>query len=173
MRALRVFLLWLALSLPATAQDLRPQVLIIDLDRLFLESDYGLRLAADLAALAEEIQTENDRIVQTLEQEEDSLTQRRPQMTPDEFRAESEAFDEKVQEVRRVRDSKNTEFQRAQAEARAIFEDRVRDVLAGIMIERGAVLVMDQRTVLLSIRSANITDEAIARINSELGDGRD
>ena len=171
MRFFWAALLWLTLALPATAQEFRPQILIIDSDRLYLESDYGLRVAAELAALAAEIQAENDRIVETLTQEERSLTLRRPEMTPEAFRIESEAFDAKVQEVRRVRDAKNLEFQRADAEARSEFEERVQGIVANIMLERGAVLVMEQRNVVLSIRSANITEEAIARVNAELGDG--
>ncbi len=171
MRFVWAGLLWLALVFPAAAQDFRPQVLIIDSDRLYLESDYGRRVAADLAAQAAEIQAENDRIVETLTQEERSLTLRRPEMTPEAFRVESEAFDAKVQEVRRVRDAKNLEFQVANAEARAEFEERVQGIVANIMLERGAVLVMEQRNVVLSIRLANITDEAIARVNAELGDG--
>lgn len=173
MRLLWAGLLWLALVFPASAQEIRPQVLIIDSDRLYLESDYGRRVAADLAAQAEEIQAENDRIVESLTLEERSLTLRRPEMTPEAFREESEAFDAKVQDVRRERDAKNLEFQVANAEARAEFEERVQGILANIMLERGAVLVMEQRTVLLSIRAANITDEAIARVNAELGDGTD
>ena len=171
MGLLRACLIWLALALPASAQEVRPQVLIIDSDRLYLESDYGRRVAQELAALAEEVQAENDRIVETLTQEERSLTLRRPEMSPEAFRAESEAFDAKVQEVRRARDAKNVEFQLANAEARATFEERVQGILAEIMLERGAVLVMEQRNVVLSVRTANITDEAVARINAELGDG--
>ena len=171
MRSLWAVLFWLVLPLPASAQEFRPQVLLIDSDRLYLESDYGRRVAAELEAQAAEIQAENDRIVETLTQEERSLTLRRPQMTPEAFRAESEAFDQKVQEVRRVRDAKNLEFQRINAEARASFEERIQSILANIMLERGAVLVMDQRSVVLSIRSANITDLAIERVNAELGDG--
>ena len=171
MRIIRACLLWLLLAVPAAAQEGRPPILIIDSDRLYSESDYGRRVAADLAALATEVQAENDRIVETLTQEERSLTLRRPTMTPEAFRAESEAFDAKVQEVRRARDAKNLEFQRANAEARADFEERVQSILANIMIERGAVMVMEQRNVVLSIRAANITDAAIARINAELGDG--
>ena len=171
MRAVWAAFLWLLLALPTTAQQVRPQILIIDSDRLYQESDYGQRVASDLAALAAEIQAENDRIVESLTQEERSLTLRRPEMTPEAFREESEAFDAKVQEVRRVRDAKNLEFQVANAEARADFEERIQSILVSIMIERGAVMVMEQRNVVLSIRSANITDQAIALVNAELGDG--
>ena len=171
MSLLRAFLVWLILALPASAQQTSPPILIIDSERLFIETLYGQRLAAELAELAAELQAENDRIVESLTLEERSLTVRRPDMDPEEFRAEAEAFDTKVQEVRRVRDAKNVELQVATAEARSRFEQRVQGIVANMMIERGAAMVMEQRNVVLSVRAANITDDAIVRIDAELGDG--
>ncbi len=168
---LRALIVWLMLTLPASAQQNSPQILIIESERLFFETLYGRRIAADLAAEAAELQAENDRIVDSLTQEERSLTVRRPEMTPDAFRAEAEAFDDKVQDVRRVRDAKNVELQVANADARSRFEESVQGIVANIMIERGAALVMEQRNVVLSVRAANITDDAIVRIDAELGDG--
>lgn len=171
MTLLRAFLVWLVLTLPAVAQQASPQVLIVDSDRLFVETQYGRRLAEDLSAQAAEMQAENDRIVEELTEEERSLTLRRSEMTPEAFRIAAEAFDAKVQEVRRVRDAKNVELQQASAESRARFEQDVQGILANIMLDRGAALVLEQRTVILSVRAANITDDAIARIDAELGDG--
>lgn len=171
MALIRAFLVWLILALPASAQQSAPPILIVDSERLFVETLYGQRLAADLAAQAEELQAENDRIVESLTLEERSLTVRRPEMDPAEFRAEAEAFDAKVQDVRRVRDAKNVDLQVATAAARSRFEQRVQGILANIMIERGAAMVIEQRNVLLSVRAANITDDAIVRIDAELGNG--
>ena len=173
MRVLWAILVWGLLSVPAAAQPLSgsPQVLIIDSERLYFETLYGRRLARDLAQRAAEVQAENDRIVQTLTEEERSLTQRRPSMTPEAFRAEADAFDEKVQEVRRARDAKNSELQAASARARAEFEERVQSVIVDVMLDRGALMVMDQRNVILSVRAANITDDVIVRIDAALGDG--
>lgn len=170
---LRAFAIWLILALPAFGQQSSPPILIVDSERLFVETLYGQRIAADLAAQAEELQAENNRIVESLTLEERSLTVRRPEMTPEEFRAEAEAFDTKVQEVRRVRDAKNVDLQVANAEARSRFEQRVQGIVANIMLDRGAAMVMEQRNVLLSVRAANITDDAIVRIDAELGDGRE
>lgn len=168
----RAIVVWFLLALPAVSQEqAAPQVLIIDSDRLYFETLYGRRLAADLAAEVNEVQQENDRIVATLTEEESSLTQRRPDMTPEAFRAEADAFDEKVQDVRRARDAKNVELQAASAEARAVFEERVQGIVANIMLERGATMVLEQRNVVLSVRSANITDDVIVRIDAALGDG--
>lgn len=168
---LRVFFVWLMLALPVSAQQSGPSVLIIDSERVFFETAYGRRLTEELAAQAAALQAENDKIVAELTQEERSLTLRRPTMSLEEFRAEAEAFDTKVQEVRRARDAKNVDLQVANAEARSQFEERVQAVLANLMFERGAVVVLEQRNVVLSVRTANITEDAIARIDRELGDG--
>lgn len=171
MGVLRALVVWLILVLPASAQQTSPPVLIVDSERLFVETLYGQRLSSELATQAAALQAENDRIVESLTLEERSLTVRRPEMDPQEFRAEAEAFDRKVQDVRRVRDAKNVELQVANAEARSRFEQRVQGIVANIMIERGAVLVLEQRNVVLSVRAANITDDAIVRIDAELGNG--
>lgn len=171
MALLRAIVVWFLLALPAMTQQASPPVLIIDSERLFIETLYGQRLASELAEQAAELQAENDRIVESLTLEERSLTLRRPEMDPEAFRAEAEAFDNKVQDVRRARDAKNVELQVATAEARSRFEQQVQGIVANIMLERGASLVMEQRNVVLSVRAANITDDAIVRIDAELGDG--
>jgi Skp family chaperone for outer membrane proteins len=171
MRLFAALLIWLGLTLSVSAQQTSPQILIMDSERLFVETLYGRRLTEELAEQARALQAENDRIVESLTLEERSLTVRRPEMSPDDFRSESEAFDAKVQEVRRVRDAKNVELQVATAGARAQFEQQVQGILANMMFERGAAMMIEQRDVLLWSRSANITDEAIVRIDAELGDG--
>ena len=167
----RAIAVWLLLALPALAQQSGPQVLIIDSDRLFFETEYGRRIASDLADRTAELQAENDAIVAELTEEERSLTQRRATMDPEAFREEAAAFDTKVQEVRRARDAKNGELAAEAAQARAAFEERVQAIVANLMLERGATMVMEQRNVILSVRAANITDDAIARIDETLGDG--
>lgn len=171
MRWLAMIALWFALALPSAAQQTSPSVLIIDSDRLYTETLYGRRIEADLAAQVAEVQAENDAIAQTLREEERSLTERRPNMTTEAFREEADAFDTKVQEVRRARDAKAAELQAMRTDARARFEERVQGIVANIMLERKAAIVLEQRNVVLSVRAANITDDVIVRVDARLGDG--
>jgi Skp family chaperone for outer membrane proteins len=174
MRLWRVLLVWFCLALPVAAQQqpTGPQVLIIDSERLFFETLYGRRITADMAERTAALQAENDAIVEDLTEEERSLTQRRATLSAEDFRAEAAAFDTRVQEVRRDRDAKNSELAAEALRARAEFEERVQAVVGALMLERGAVMVLEQRNVVLSVRAANLTDDAIARIDEVLGDGR-
>jgi len=103
MRFLAAIFLWFSLALSGATQELSPSILIINSDRVYAESAYGQRIEADLAALVADLQAENDTIAQTLRAEELSLTERRPDMDPAAFRAEADAFDSKVQDVREAR----------------------------------------------------------------------
>ncbi len=158
---------------PAVAQDAPPQpvgapVLILDSDRLYLDSAYGQTIRDGLEAQAADLKAENDRIVAALTDEERSLTQRRPTMAPDVFRAEANAFDVKVQGIRRARDAKEVALEDARLKARDNFFNTVRDIVGQLMLERGATVIMDRRSVFLALSAADLTDEAIARIDAAM-----
>ncbi|WP_083484258.1 OmpH family outer membrane protein [Loktanella sp. 3ANDIMAR09] len=141
-------------------------ILIVDYDRLYIDSAYAQQIRAALDADAEALKAENDRIVAALTDEERSLTLRRPTMTAEAFRAEADAFDTKVQAIRRARDAKEVELQRARSAARDEFFVSVRDVVGQLMLERGASLILDRRSVFLALAASDITDEAVARIDA-------
>jgi len=157
-----------AQNLPATSP-----VLILDQEELFLLSQFGQRIRADIAAASTELGAENRRIETELVAEEQSLTDRRPGLPVDEFRALARAFDEKVTAIRAVQDAKARAINRASDEAQQAFFGRVAEVLLDIMRERGAVAILDDRMVFLSADLIDITDLAVARIDAAIGDGAD
>jgi Skp family chaperone for outer membrane proteins len=182
MAALRFLLLWLALALPAAAQvwaqdlapgQLRSPVLTIDTDRLWADTAYGRRLQADLLGRTEALRAENARIAAELTAEERSLTERRPSMDPEAFRAEADAFDARVQRIRAEQDAKERELEQAVAAARQAFLGAVAPTLGRLMAESGAAVILDRRQVFLSANVVDITDEAIAAIDRDLGSGGD
>lgn len=172
------------LPLPGTAQGqgdafdtgrpeltLRSEIITLDADRLFSDSRFGQKIAADIQNVTEELAAENRRIAQELEAEELALTEQRPEMDPDAFRAAAEEFDARVQEIRRQQDAKERDITARVQRAQEAFLGVVRPVLGQIMIEAGAVVILDRRTVVLGRSSIDITDSAIARIDEEIGDG--
>lgn len=169
---------WVAaiLAAPLSAQtvDVAPQpssVLIIDNDLLFLNTLYGQRILSELDAAAQFVQAENDRIVAQLVAEERSLTDLRPTMEAQAFRAAAAAFDAKAQEFRRERDAARDELVARRSAERAAFFDRVHPIIGRLMLERNASVVLDRRSVFLAVGSADITQDAIGLVNETLGNG--
>lgn len=160
--------LLLGSGVAAQEQTAPAQVLIIDSERLYLESGYGRSIIDFIEEQAAALQAENDVIEDQLIQEERSLAERRADMPVDDFRAEATAFDEKVQQIRRARDAKIAQLEQTRLAGRDQFRDDVRGIVGRLMLERGAVVLLDRRTVFLAVGTADITAEAIARIDAEL-----
>lgn len=158
----------------AAAQDLglpQSSFLTIESDRMFSDSLFGQRIANEIEAESAVLAAENRRMEAELTAEEKDLSQRRATMEADAFRALANAFDEKVQGIRRTQDAKARALNQKADKARVTFLRAARPVLEALMRETGAGVVLERSSVFLSANSTDITDTAIARIDAAIGDG--
>lgn len=149
------------------------RILTIAPDTLYSESEFGKRIAREIEEESAEIAANNRRIEAELTSEERELTELRDSLPTEEFRARAEAFDDKVQRLRREQDEKARAVTQRSDEARRALLSAAQPVLLQLMAEAGAVAVLDRRAVLLSADAVDITDQAIRRINAEFGTGTD
>jgi len=102
----------MAAAAPASAQQSLPNpsatapFLVLDEDRLYEESAFGLRVIEELKARAEAFGEENIRIGKALEDEERRLTNERAGMEPAAFRELAVDFDERVTAIRQAQAAK-------------------------------------------------------------------
>ncbi|MAM60574.1 OmpH family outer membrane protein [Maritimibacter sp. UBA3975] len=175
---LTTFAMVLAASLtaaaPSVAQQLGQvvsQILTIDREALFEQSAYGQRVSAALEAESARLSAETREIEQALEEEEQRLTDQRDTMSAAEFRDAADAFDEKVVELRADRDGAQADFLKRLETAQRDFYNRIGPILGRIMQARGAVVLLDKRSVLLAINGIDVTQDAIDAIDENLGNG--
>src|SRR6056297_1176684 len=148
-------------------------ILTVAPDVLYSQSDFGQRIAREIEEESAALAAENHRIEAELTAEERELTDLRDTLAPEAFRARAEAFDEKVQRLRREQDEKARTLGQRNDEARRALLIAVQPVLLQLMEESGAVAILDRRAVLLSADSVDITDQAVRRVNAEFGTGAD
>lgn len=146
-------------------------ILTIQPDRLFSESAFGRRIGQEIEAEGAVLTAENRRIEADLRTEEQQLTKRRLTMEPSAFRTLADAFDEKVQETRRQQEQKFHDINLMGEAARREFSSVSLPILQQLMRETGADAILEHSTVFLSADAADITDLAISRIDTVLGDG--
>lgn len=146
-------------------------LLTVDIEQLFSRSEFGQRIAQEYNDERETLATENRRIADALREEELALTAQRSTMAPSIFRSEAEAFDVKAQAIRRAQDAKAAALDVMLSDGREQFLNVTRPVLGQLMVDYGAVAILDRRSVLLSLSSVDITDDAVARIDATIGDG--
>jgi len=155
-------------ALPSEAQTntgLRSPILVVDLEKLFNNSDFGRKVASDYAAVGNEIAAENRRIEAELIAEEKALADQRPTMEQSEFRALADAFDIKVQKMRETQRTKLRDLSQSSEAAKSRFFEFAQPVLEGIMVESNAVVIMELNSVVLNMSAIDITQEAIKQIN--------
>jgi len=146
-------------------------ILTLSSDRLFTGSEYGRRAISELEAQSSVLAAENRRIEAELVLEEQELTRLRGEMSPDEFRVLADAFDEKVQAIRREQEIKARSVNERGEIDRIRFFDAVEPILIRIMQDTGASVILERSTVLMSANATDVTDFAIDQINAALGDG--
>ncbi|MBF9033797.1 OmpH family outer membrane protein [Rhodobacterales bacterium HKCCE2091] len=146
-------------------------ILVLDQDRFFAESAYGRRAQSELDSAGQTLAAENRRIEADLTAEELDLTERRETLPREEFVALAEDFDQRVEQIRSEQDAKARALTAAADAARQRFFELAVPVLLDLVRDRGAAVILDSRTVLLSAETVDITEAAIARIDEALGDG--
>ena len=147
-------------------------LLALDSERLFSGSAFGKTVIARQEEDSRALIDENRRIEAALETEEKDLTTRRATMTRQEFTPLSEAFNQKVEGIRKAQEAKSRELSRRFEEDRQRFLEAARPVLGEVMVARGAVAVIDNRAVIVGFDNIDITDEAIARLDAAFAEGR-
>lgn len=159
---------------PAQAQQMgviQSDVLVIDPERMLIESDYGKRLQIEIQTERDRLIAHNERVAKELEAEEQTLTDLRATTPSDEFRALADAFDQKVEELRLESERMSRELERRRELVPPQFMRVVQPVLSDLLREADAMVMIDARTVMLHAGAADITDLAIERINERIGQG--
>ena len=156
---------------PVAAQVVQSPILTIDSERLYRDSAFGQRVLSEIAQQTRQLTEENRAIQRELEAEERALTDQRATLSPEEFRALADAFDARVQAVRREREARNAANLDLLDESEAQFLLAAGPVLEAIMRDVGAAVVLEVRSVFASANAIDITDRAIAEIDAAIGDG--
>ena len=169
----------LLVAAPALSQE-RPavgpglpigSVLTIDSERMFLNSDFGQRVAREIEARGTVLAAENRQIEASLAEAEQELTDLRATLSPEQFRPLADGFDTRVQETRQAQAAKSRALNALLDQEREVFLGAAGPVLEELMIQTGASVVMERRAVFISANSSDITAAAIARLNATLGEG--
>jgi Skp family chaperone for outer membrane proteins len=171
----RAFACALALAIAAPhaaviAQDAAEQsaVLTVDPERMFADSRFGKASVARLEAAQQDLLSENKKLEAALEAEEKDLTDRRPGLPAAEFRKLADAFNAKAEQIRNARLAKSRSLTGLRDEDRQKFLNAVIPILGDLMGEMGALVILDKKTVFLSFERVDVTDRAIARIDTVL-----
>lgn len=155
----------------SSPDPLAQAVLTVDQEAMYRQSAWGQRAERQIAQQSRQVAADNDTAFAALVADEDALTAARATLGADEFRKRAVAFDERVTAVRKERDAARAAVAQTAELDRALFFQAAAPVMTRVMKARGARVVLDQRTVLISDQEIDVTAATIAALDRALGDG--
>ena len=165
-----VLVLLCLLFQPLLAEE-KSVLFTVDMSKLLRSSDFGKNIIAVNNAARQNLQNENNNLEEKLLIEEKELSELRKKISIDEFRPKALEFDKKVTIIRKGQREKEENLNKKVRREESDFYKKIYPILYELLIERGGLVLIDQRNAVLWDNSVDLTDDAIAVINRVLGSG--
>ena len=165
----RIFVFLLTLTAQPLLASERSGLFTVDMSKLFRSSDFGKSIILANNQARQKLQNENDELEAKLLSEENKLSDQRKILSSDEFRPKALEFDKKVSIIRTQQSTKEENLKIKARKEEAEFYKRIYPLLYELLLEKGGLVLLDQRNTILWDSSVDITDDAIKLINQVLG----
>ena len=171
MTSLKITLILLCILFQPLLAEEKSVLFTVDMSKLLRSSDFGKNIIAVNNAARQNLQNENNNLEEKLLIEEKELSELRKTISIDEFRPKALEFDKKVTIIRKGQREKEENLNKKVRREESDFFKKIYPILYELLIERGGLVLIDQRNAILWDNSVDLTDDAIAVINRVLGSG--
>ena len=168
MKYFKVFIvLFTLVAQPLSAAE-KSELFTVDMTKLLRSSEFGKNIIAANNIARKKLQSENEELEKKLLLEEKELSELRKTLSVEEFRPKALEFDKRVSIIRAEQAKKEEILNKKVRKEESDFFKRIYPLLYEILIERGGLILVDQRNIILWDNSVDITDDAIQAINQAL-----
>lgn len=147
---------------------LTPRIIVVDFQGVMRESSAARTIQQQINGLRTSYQEEFGAIEERLRNAEAQLTQARETLPPDEFIERRRAFEQQVTEAQREAQARRARLDQALDQAMDRVRSALLEVIARIAQDRGVNIVLAKQQVILTDRSLDFTEQALARLNQVL-----
>ena len=149
----------------------KPLLYTVDTTKLLRATEFGQNIIQSNNRARYKLQSENEALEAELLLEEKKLSELRKTLPLKDFRPKAVEFDNKVTNIRREQGQKEDKLNNNVRKQEASFYKQIYPILYELLFDLGGLVLVDQRNVILSVSSIDITSDAINLINQKLGDG--
>ena len=158
------------LAQPLLAAE-KSDIFTVDMTKILRSSEFGKNIITANNLARKKLQSENEDLEKKLLLEEKELSELRKILSIEDFRPKALEFHKRVTIIRAEQGKKEEFLNKKARKEESDFFKRIYPLLYEILIERGGLILIDQRNVILWDNSVDITDDAIKAINQALGSG--
>ena len=168
MKYFKVFIVFFTLVAQPLSAAEKSELFTVDMTKLLRSSEFGKNIIAANNIARKKLQSENEELEKKLLLEEKELSELRKTLSVEEFRPKALEFDKRVSIIRAEQGKKEEILNKKVRKEETDFFKRIYPLLYEILIERGGLILVDQRNIILWDNSVDITDDAIQAINQAL-----
>ena len=168
MKYFKVFIVLFTLVAQTLSAAEKSELFTVDMTKLLRSSEFGKNIIAANNIARKKLQSENEELEKKLLLEEKELSELRKTLSVEEFRPKALEFDKRVSIIRAEQGKKEEILNKKVRKEETDFFKRIYPLLYEILIERGGLILVDQRNIILWDNSVDITDDAIQAINQAL-----
>jgi Skp family chaperone for outer membrane proteins len=163
------FVLAVSTFASSRAEVEKSPVLIIRMEHVFKESVAAQDVEKTIDELRQKYQVEFDSENTRLRSIEAELAEERDEnREKPQFKSKIENFEQEVQQMRSLAQQRGNLLQNLLKQSMAQLRKDLMPILADIMDRYDASIMLDERDVILSSKSIDITEEAIAELNKKV-----
>lgn len=157
----------------AAAQDSVPQLpmvvmAIVDIQKIMRESAASVSIRDQIDGVRSSYQADLDAKEERLRKTDEELKRQRAILAPEAFEEKRKAFEEEVLGVQKEVQGRNAIIEQAIGDATGKIREKLIPILAEIMEERGASVLVDKSQVLVSDKGLEVTTSSLTRLNKAL-----
>jgi len=141
---------------------------LVDIQKIMRESAASVSIRAQIDEVRASFQGELDAKEERLRGTDEELKRQRAILAPEAFEEKRRAFEEEVLGVQRDVQAQNASIEQAVGGATGKIREKLIPILAQIMEERGATVLLDKSQVLVSDKILEVTTTALNRLNKSL-----
>ena len=148
--------------------DTPSDILVVNLTKVRSESLVAKSIERQSAKIGQDLQKGFEERRRALAAEEKALVALRASLDPDAFEARAARFERQVRELKKDRRDQFVALRRTLRNASEKLDQTLRPILAELMAERKASIMIDDRDVVISAVALDVTQIAIKRLDAAL-----
>ncbi len=163
-----IFLLCSVLLLiPFTAMA-QSDIAVVDLQKILSESLVGKNIQKQMQTQKELFLTELAEKEKVLRDQEKALMAERESLPKEEFAKKAQIFEQSLGETRRLAQTQKRDMDKAYTKAMVQVQNALTATVSALADEKGYTLVLSRLNVIVAKDSADITQEALKRLDKAL-----
>ena len=144
------------------------EILVVNLDKIRAQSQAAKSIEEQTNEIQEKLRSGFEERRKVLAAEEKALVALRGSMDPDAFEARAARFEQQVRALKKDRRDQSLALRRSLRSAGEQMDRVLKPILAEVMTERRAVVMIDKRDVVISAVALDVTEVVIKRLDEKL-----